>query len=73
VQVVDQDNMGEAIQILQPDKVLWVYLDCTGGAMATGRLDGHVFQVGEGGVDDADRLVGDIQLIILCIKPAAVG
>ena len=55
VEIVEQDDVGESVEILQSCLVLFKYLDCavnTGGPLGLNR---HTFQLCERGVDNPDR------------------
>jgi hypothetical protein len=54
VQVVEQYDVGETVQVTQPLSVLWEDLDGTRSAEPTSRLDWHLRQVGEGGMNYAN-------------------
>ena len=56
VKIVKQDNMGKAIEILQPGVVGIKHFDCTAHTSGAGRLYGHSFGLGERRVDDPDRI-----------------
>jgi len=56
VEMVEQDDVREAIEILQSCLVLFKYLDCSVNTGGTRRLNGHAFRRGEGRMDDTDGL-----------------
>lgn len=59
MQVVHQDDMREAIQILEASGELGEDLGRTMAAVPPGRLDRHALQATEGGVQDADGAIGN--------------
>jgi len=56
VKVVEQDDMGKAIEIFYPFDVLGEYLHFAANPISPCGLDGHAFNVFEGAFNKADRL-----------------
>jgi hypothetical protein len=55
IKMIQQNEMGEPLQILEPVFEIRKHLDSPGGAVGADRLNGHGRRIGKGAVDDADR------------------
>jgi hypothetical protein len=58
--MVEEDDVGEAVQILEARLVLGVDFDATFDGLGGGGLDGDTFGFRKRGVDHADGLITDL-------------
>lgn len=72
MKMVQQENMGEAVEILQAYPVRFEHLDGTPNVGSPGRLNRHTFDLFEGAVNHPDGLILDFHLFFRMRKKSVL-